>query len=93
VDFERSYHAILGRSCYAKFMAIPNYTYLKPKMPGPNGIITVSGSSEQAYVSVFYRLPTEGIPEVVSLGEETPRLGTRRCKEHKILDRFGPRGA
>ena len=26
VDFPGSYHAILGRPCYAKFMAIPNYT-------------------------------------------------------------------
>ena len=25
VDFLGSYHAILGRPCYAKFMAIPNY--------------------------------------------------------------------
>jgi hypothetical protein len=49
VDFEGSYHAILVRPCYAKFMAVPNYTYLKLKMPGPNGIITVSGSFEQAY--------------------------------------------
>ena len=32
-------------------MAVPNYTYLKLKMPGPNGAITVSGSFEQAYVS------------------------------------------
>jgi hypothetical protein len=23
-----SFHAILGRPCYAKFMAVPNYTYL-----------------------------------------------------------------
>jgi hypothetical protein len=23
------------------FMAVPNYTYLKLKMPGPNGVITV----------------------------------------------------
>ena len=29
VDFPGSYHAILGLPCYAKFMAIPNYTYLK----------------------------------------------------------------
>ena len=28
VDFLGSYHAILGWPCYAKFMAIPNYTYL-----------------------------------------------------------------
>ena len=26
MDFLGSYHAILGRPCYAKFMAIPNYT-------------------------------------------------------------------
>ena len=40
LDFPGSYHAILGRPCYAKFMAIPNYTYLKLKMPGPNVVIT-----------------------------------------------------
>ena len=45
------YHAILGRPGYAKFMAVPNYTYLKLKLPSPNGVITVSGSFEQAYVS------------------------------------------
>jgi hypothetical protein len=49
VDFVGSYHAILGPPCYAKFMAVPNYTCLKLKMPGPNNIITVSGSFEQAY--------------------------------------------
>jgi hypothetical protein len=32
VGFRGAYHAILGRPCYAKFMAIPNYTYLKMKM-------------------------------------------------------------
>jgi hypothetical protein len=35
VDFEGPYHAILGWPCYAKFMAVPNYTYLKLKMLGP----------------------------------------------------------
>jgi hypothetical protein len=60
LDFERSYHAILGCPCYAKFMEIPNYTYLKLKMPGPNGVITVSGSFEQAYTSgrEHFELPT-----------------------------------
>ena len=32
-------------------MAIPNYTYLKLKMPGPKGVITVKGSFEQDYYS------------------------------------------
>ena len=44
VDFPGSYHTILGRPCYAKFLAIPNYTYLKLKMPGLNGVITVGST-------------------------------------------------
>ena len=42
-DFPGAYHAILGRPCYAKFMVVPNYTYLKLKMPTPHGIITIGG--------------------------------------------------
>jgi len=49
VGFRGTYHAIIGRSGYAKFMTIPNYTYLKLKMPGPKGVITVSSSYEHAY--------------------------------------------
>jgi hypothetical protein len=30
-------------------MVVPNYTYLKLKMPGPNGVITVTPSYEHAY--------------------------------------------
>jgi hypothetical protein len=49
VGFRGAYHAILGRPCYAKFMAVPNYTYLKMKMPGSNGVITVGSSIEHAF--------------------------------------------
>jgi hypothetical protein len=49
VGFRGAYHAILGRPSYAKFMAVPNYTYLKMKMPGPKGIITVGSSIEHAF--------------------------------------------
>ena len=49
VGFHGTYHAIIGRPGYAKFMAIPNYTYLKLKMPGPKGVITVSSSYELVY--------------------------------------------
>jgi hypothetical protein len=49
VGFKGAYHAILGRPCYTKFMAVPNYTYLKMKMPGPNDIITVGSSVEHAF--------------------------------------------
>ena len=49
VDFEGPYHAILGRPCYAKFMAIPSYAYIKLKMLGPRGVITIVGSFQDAY--------------------------------------------
>jgi hypothetical protein len=49
VGFRGTYHAVLGRPCYAKFMAVPNYTYLKLKMSGPNGTITVGSSYRHAY--------------------------------------------
>jgi hypothetical protein len=49
VRFRGTYHAVLGRPCYAKFMVIPNYTYLKLKMPGPKGVITVGPTYCHAY--------------------------------------------
>jgi hypothetical protein len=49
VGFRGTYHAVLGRPCYAKFMAVPNYTYLKLKMSGPNGVITVGSTYRDAY--------------------------------------------
>jgi hypothetical protein len=49
-DFPITYHAILGWLCYAKFMVVPNYTYLKLKMPSPRGVITVGGKFQQAHL-------------------------------------------
>jgi hypothetical protein len=49
VGFRGAYHAILGRPCYAKFMVVPNYTYLKMKMPMPNDVITVGSSIEHTF--------------------------------------------
>ena len=48
-DLPRVYHAILGRPCYIKFMAILNYTYLKLKIPGSHGVIAVNGDLHQAH--------------------------------------------
>jgi len=49
VGFPGTFHAILGRPCYAKFIAVPNYTYLKLKMSGPHGVITVGTSFQRTY--------------------------------------------
>jgi hypothetical protein len=40
---------VLERPCYVKFMAVPNYTYLKLKMSGPNEVITVGSTYRHAY--------------------------------------------
>jgi hypothetical protein len=43
------YHEILRRPPYAKFMAVPNYTYLKLKMPRPKGVITIDTKFQHTY--------------------------------------------
>ena len=43
VNLDIPYHALLGRPAVAKFMGVLHYAYLKMKMPGPKGIITVAG--------------------------------------------------
>jgi hypothetical protein len=43
VDLNSPYHALLCRPALAKFMAVPHYAYLKMKLPGPRGVITVTG--------------------------------------------------
>ena len=49
VGFKGTYHAILGRPCYAKFMAVPNYTYQKLKMPELNNVITMSSTFSHTF--------------------------------------------
>jgi hypothetical protein len=41
VGFSGTYHVILGRPTYVKFMVVPNSTYLKLKMPKSKGVITI----------------------------------------------------
>ena len=48
VPFGSGYHALLGRTAFARFNAVPHYAYLKLKMPGPRGIITVNGNTERS---------------------------------------------
>ncbi|KAM3333913.1 hypothetical protein ACQJBY_028775 [Aegilops geniculata] len=43
VDLTNMYHALLGWPALAKFMAVPHYAYLRMKLPGPKGLITITG--------------------------------------------------
>ena len=100
VDFPGSYHAILGWPCYAKFMAIPNYTYLKLKMPGPNGIITVSSAFSHAFTcdcehfelttavinsSELLRLKESSTPAVPGCNKPNSLMAFRPLKETKAV--------
>ena len=46
--FRSGYHALLGRTAFARFNVVPHYAYLKLKMPGPRGVITVNGNTERS---------------------------------------------
>jgi hypothetical protein len=48
VNFTRPYQVIMGQPCYVKFMVIPSYAYLKLKIPGPIGIITMEAKTHRA---------------------------------------------
>ena len=48
VPFRSGYHALLGRTAFARFNAVPHYAYLKLKMPRPRGVITVNGNMERS---------------------------------------------
>ncbi|KAI5000193.1 hypothetical protein ZWY2020_004782 [Hordeum vulgare] len=48
VKIKSPYHALSGRPAHARFMAHPCYVYLKLKMPGPKGPITIHGDRKIA---------------------------------------------
>jgi hypothetical protein len=91
VGFRGTYHAMLGRSCYAKFMAVPNYTYLKLKMPGPNGVITVGSTYRHAY-----ECNMECVEYAEVLAESEALIADLECLSKEVPDakrhagNFGP---
>jgi hypothetical protein len=80
VGFRGTYHAVMGRPCYAKFMVVPQLPYLKLKMSGPNGVITVGSTYRHAYECdvecvEYAEALTESealIPDLESLSKEAP---------------------
>jgi hypothetical protein len=91
VGFRGTYHAVLGRPCYAKFMVVPNYTYLKLKMLGPKGIITVGSTYRHAY-----ECDVECVEYVEAIAESEPLIADLDCLSKEAPDakrragNFGP---
>ena len=53
-SLRRGYHALLRRTAFTRFNAVLHYAYLKLKMPGPRGVITVSGNMERSLCTEEY---------------------------------------
>jgi hypothetical protein len=81
VGFRGTYHAVLGRPCYAKFMAVPNYTYLNLKMSGPKGIITVGSTYRHAY-----ECDVECVEYVEAIAESEALIADLECLSKEVPD-------
>jgi hypothetical protein len=81
VRFRGTYHAVLGRSCYAKFMVVPNYTYPKLKMSGPNGVITVGSTYRHAY-----KCDVECVDYAEALAESEALIADLECLSKEVPD-------
>jgi hypothetical protein len=71
VDISSPYHAQLGRPALAKFMAVPHYAYMKMKLPGPRGVIIVSGSFKK---SLACTKESSQLAETLVIAEEKRQL-------------------
>jgi hypothetical protein len=81
VGFRGTYHAVLGRPCYAKSMAVPNYMYLKLKMPGPNRVITVGSTYRHAY-----ECDVECVEYAEALAESEALIADLECLSKEVPD-------
>jgi hypothetical protein len=71
VDLNSPYHALLGRPALAKFMGVPHYAYLKMKLPGPRGVITVAGCYKK---SIECARASSKLVEALVIAEEKRQL-------------------
>jgi hypothetical protein len=77
VGFSGTYHAILGRPAYPKFMAVQNYTYMKQQIPGLKGIITVGPMYQQFNTHTSATLSAFSLLKQSSVREASHRASIR----------------
>jgi hypothetical protein len=71
VDLNSPCHALLGRPALAKFMVVPHYAYLKMKLPGPRGVITITGCYQK---SIECARASSKLAEALVIAEEKRQL-------------------
>ena len=73
VPFRSGYHALLARTAFARSNAVPHYAYLKLKMPGPRGVITINGNTERSSVQRSTLWPLQQKYKTTFLGKQPIR--------------------
>jgi hypothetical protein len=71
VDLDSPYHALLGRPALPKFMASTHVAYLKMKIPGPKGVITIIGDYKR---SMACASAGSSLAETLIIAEEKKKL-------------------
>ena len=86
--FSSGYHALLGQEAFTIFQAIPHYGYMKLKMPGPNGIITLASDPDIALraENKTDALALEALSEALA-AEELTALRSTVDRDDVILDK------
>ena len=86
--FNSGYHAILGREAFTIFQAVPHYGYMKLKMPGPGGIITLVSDPDIALraENKTAALALEALSEALA-AEELTALRATVHRDDVILDK------
>ena len=86
--FNSGYHALLGQEAFTRFQAIPHYGYMKLKMPGPHGIITLASDPDIALCAKnkTASLALEALSEALA-AEELTALRSIVDRDDVILDK------
>ena len=86
--FNSGYHALLGREAFTIFQAIPHYGYMKLKMPGPNGIITLVSDLNIALhaENITAALALKALSEAL-VAEELTALRSTVDRDDVIIDK------
>ena len=82
VNHRSPYHAILGHPALTQFMAVPHYGYLKMKLPGPSGIITIAGDFKR---SMACASAGSKLAESLVAAEEFKEIRRAVAAEHPVV--------
>ena len=85
--FNSGYHALLGRDAFTRFQVVPHYGYMKLKMHGPNGIITIASDPDIA-LRAENKTATLALEALSALtAEELTTLRSTVDRDDVILDK------